>query len=726
MNDSDTRLSHNKASVAVEYKRQAERLAQYTTDQEDDSTGSTQAVEAKFITPLDPVVETTEGKRLGVVPIDEAVKLNRLKDEAEGRPPQDPPKSALRPGKDGSHHGSFLSVPNGSARQNDESNSDAPLGKAIPPSSTNPLFPPLPMYGPPSIPRTLQCWYFRVSSAFLSLGFLIAIVIGAIVESIPKMCSHVARRAMLQNPKKSRPFYEEEMKRRQERRAADKEWIKAKKGTQTPSVEKGHGGIPQEFVPTEGGPDPLVLDVGYYARRVGLDVENFEVQTEDGFIIELWHIFNPREYKHPPPESYGFQSPNLFRVGPGDPGYGQTQACFSEGRKKYPVLMIHGLLQSAGAFCCNEDDSLAFYLAKSGYDVWLGNNRCGFNPKHISLKYEDPRMWAWNIRQMGVMDLPALISRVLAETGFPKLALIAHSQGTTQTFVALAKEQRPDIGEKISVFCALAPAVYAGPLIGKIYLKFMRLVSPSVFRLIFGIHAFIPFMMMAHNYLPARLYSWMAYHVFSFLFSWSDSRWDRGLRDRMFQWAPVYVSAESMRWWLGRECFAKQKCILATREEGRLEDKEDEEDDVSHFHLSLPYHMHPDRKTTGSHPQTLHRPRTQHHPAPQTPTQPLQLPLPNPHAPTPRLHPRQIRLVQPPIPAFSPLGLRRRRSRRWPPPTPPLRPRPRTPRPRSTQETHRRLRAPRRDLGHGRNRKSRKRSPRGDLEDGRSGEPEAV
>jgi hypothetical protein len=47
------------------------------------------------------------------------------------------------------------------------------------------------------------------------------------------------------------------------------------------------------------------------------------------------------------------------------------------------------------------------------------------------------------------------------------------------------------------------------------------------------------------------------------------------LRDRCFQFAPVYVSAESMRWWLGRDCFAKQKCILATREEGRIEDEED-------------------------------------------------------------------------------------------------------------------------------------------------------
>lgn len=179
---------------------------------------------------------------------------------------------------------------------------------------------------------------------------------------------------------------------------------------------------------------------------------------------------------------------------------------------------------------------------------------------------------------MGVLDLPSLISRVLAETGFEKLGLICHSQGTTEAFVALAKEQRPDLGNRISVFCALAPAVYAGPLIGKAYLKFMRAISPSMFRIIFGIHAFIPFMMAMHRLLPSKVYGALGYRVFSFLFNWTDDRWEQDLRDRMFQFAPVYVSAESMRWWLGRECFAKHKCILATKDIGRQEDLEDEED----------------------------------------------------------------------------------------------------------------------------------------------------
>ena len=193
------------------------------------------------------------------------------------------------------------------------------------------------------------------------------------------------------------------------------------------------------------------------------------------------------------------------------------------------------------------------------------------------LTYADPRMWAWNIRQMGVMDLPAHTSRVLSETGFEKLGLVCHSQGTTQTFVALAKEQRPDIGDKISVFCALAPAVYAGSLIGKMYFKFMRVISPGMFRILFGIHAFIPFMLTMHSILPGKLYGALGYRVFSFLFNWTDDRWDQELRNRAFQFSPVYVSSECMRWWLGRECFARQKCILSTKSEKEHEDEEDED-----------------------------------------------------------------------------------------------------------------------------------------------------
>jgi pimeloyl-ACP methyl ester carboxylesterase len=515
----------------------------------------------------------SDGGRLPGVPLAEAEKLNTLKEATDGEP-ADVIEDASPVDK--SRDGSRPEAPkNGATIQK---SGEGSLRKAMPPSRTNPLFPPLPLYGPSSITRDIQCWTFRTTSFFLSIGFLGIIVLGSAFTSIPLMCQHIWLRITFRDPDARRPFHEEEKKLKRVRKEDARNWKRQRsRRNSKPKIddkedEAGRG----EFIPTEGGPDPVICDVGYYARRVGLDMEEFKVQTEDGFIITLWHIYNPREFTPLSPAERAARGPDVFT---GEP---PSRPISSSQKPKFPVLMIHGLLQSSGAYCTNDDNSLAFYLCKAGYDVWLGNNRCGFKPEHTLLSYADPRMWAWNIRQMGVMDLPALISRVLSETGFEKLGLIAHSQGTTQTFVALAKEQRPDLGDKLTVFCALAPAAYAGPLIGKAYFKFMRAISPALFRIIFGIHAFIPFMLTMHTLIPGRLFGAMGYRVFSFLFDWTDDRWDRGLRDRMFQFAPVYVSAESMRWWLGRECFAKQKCILSTREEGCQEDAEDEMEEYYH------------------------------------------------------------------------------------------------------------------------------------------------
>lgn len=562
----------SKAQNAIDFAHQAQKLAQYTPDQESNATGSTQAVEAKFITAQDPVIITADGNRLPTVPLDEALELNRLKDELEDRDSHGelPVTFGIREAKDGTVHGI---PPPTTPNSQQPTKTDIPLSKAVPPARTNPLFPPLPMYGPPSLMRNAQYLFFRFTSAILSQCFLLVIVLGAFFTIIPKVLNNIGILLRFQRPSKRRLFYHEEVRRRREREAANAGWGKIGNDPIDHDSSAGEKRGGEQFIPTEGGPDRLQCDVGYYARRVGLDSETFLVQTEDGFIIELWHIFNPLTTPPHSSTSRQPQSPDIFTSGP-------KILPSKLKNSKYPVLLIHGLLQSSGAFCCTDDNSLAFYLAKSGLDVWLGNNRCGFTPRHSLLHPSDPRMWAWNIRQMGVMDLPALISRVLSETGFPKLALIAHSQGTTQTLVALAKEQRPEIGQKISVVCLLAPAAYAGPLIGKMYFKFMRVISPAMFRCFFGIHAFIPFMMTMHRLLPAKFYGFMGYRVFSFLFNWTDSRWERELRNRCFQFAPVYVSAESMRWWLGRECFARQKCILSTKREMRMENKEDEEDDL--------------------------------------------------------------------------------------------------------------------------------------------------
>ncbi|KAF3391294.1 Sterol esterase 1 [Penicillium rolfsii] len=429
----------------------------------------------------------------------------------------------------------------------------------------HPPFSPLPAYGPPTIGSSMKYYAIRAISFVLSLGFLTAIFLGALSCTARTVLANASASLHGRKPGSERVFETEERKRKLARAESDRKWHVRQ---QKKHVDEEQG--TDECIPLEGGKDPVVCDVAYYARRVGLDVETYRVQTEDGFIITLWHVYNPQEYTALPAEQRRERGPAVFS------GKKNWPPSSSSAKRRYPVLLIHGLLQSAGAYCTNDDDSLAFYLCKSGYDVWLGNNRCGMTPEHTTLSPSDPRMWSWDIRHLGTLDLVALTSRVLYETGFEKLGLVCHSQGTTQTFVALAKEHRPELGERISVFCALAPAVYAGPLVSKPYFRFMSMLSAKAFRVFFGIHAFIPFMMTVRRTFHPKLYGTLAYCVFSFLFGWSDSRWERDLRDRMFQFAPVYVSAEIMRWWLGSDGFAKHKCILAT------EDQSASEADVDH------------------------------------------------------------------------------------------------------------------------------------------------
>lgn len=150
----DSTQSTSKAEPAIEFAHQSERLAQYTPDQERKrNSDSTQAVEAKFVTAQDPVIVTASGSRLPAVPIDEALKLNRLKDRLEDRQTDGriPVKYSTRQARDGTTHGILESK---SGCQSSEPS--APLREAVPPSRTNPMFPPLPTYGPPSFLRTLS------------------------------------------------------------------------------------------------------------------------------------------------------------------------------------------------------------------------------------------------------------------------------------------------------------------------------------------------------------------------------------------------------------------------------------------------------------------------------------------------------------------------------------------------------------------------------------------
>jgi hypothetical protein len=345
----------SKAVAAQEYMHQADRLSGSSSEQEGTTISPTAAVKANFLTPQDPVIETANGGRLPGVPLQEAHRLNQLREEL------------LNHVTDSSHPPVALPIEDPNASSETESpRPSTSLRSAAPPSTTNPLFPSLPLYGPPSLLRNIQSFSFRCSSAVLSLAFLGVIVLGSAFTSIPLMVRHIGIRLTGGNPEKRRPFHELEEKRKAARKDAARDWEHKKRRRNSHSKLQSEDNADdveasEAFEPTEGGPDPLICDVAYYARRVGLDIEEFRVQTEDGFIITLWHVYNPEEYTPAPELRRDHRGPTAF---PLERRVSERFRLGKHAKKRYPVLLIHGLLQSSGAYCTNDDDSLAFFLCK--------------------------------------------------------------------------------------------------------------------------------------------------------------------------------------------------------------------------------------------------------------------------------------------------------------------------------------------------------------------------
>ena len=376
-----TTIAHSKTDAANRFTRQAEKLSLLPLGSQDERAAGSQAVEAQFITPQDPVIVTADGNRLPAVSLIEAQKLNKLKNETHfNKFDAESGETDILPGKEQKTADGSGALPQNDVLKDTElhhessqqsSEPEAPLGTSVPSSRTNPLFPPLPLYGPPTLLRNLHCSIFRSTSFFLSLGFLAVIVLGSAFTSIPLMARHIAIRLSLKNPDARRPFHVEEVRRQKIRKETARAWTQRRwrRSSMTKAGDDEDLETPtntEEYVPTEGGADPLICDVGYYARRVGLDIEEFQVQTEDGFIIELWHVYNPKEYAPAPQELRGRRRPEVFPHDQVKNGraQGASGRQYKDGNRRYPVLLVHGLLQSSGAYCCNDDDSLAFFLCK--------------------------------------------------------------------------------------------------------------------------------------------------------------------------------------------------------------------------------------------------------------------------------------------------------------------------------------------------------------------------
>lgn len=112
-----------------------------------------------------------------------------------------------------------------------------------------------------------------------------------------------------------------------------------------------------------------------------------------------------------------------------------------------PVLLVHGMSANHYNFDYRPEVSLAHYLQDAGFDVWVPELRG--DPGAIGPATADFRDVTFD--DLAQRDLPAIVDKVLATTGAPKLLWVGHSMGGILLYTALASyPDKLDAGVAIS------------------------------------------------------------------------------------------------------------------------------------------------------------------------------------------------------------------------------------------------------------------------------------
>ncbi|XP_050674374.1 lipase 1-like [Leptidea sinapis] len=162
------------------------------------------------------------------------------------------------------------------------------------------------------------------------------------------------------------------------------------------------------------------------ANKYGHETEEYEVTTDDGYLL------------------------TIFRI---------KTKCVTP--RPYPIVLLHGIMDSADAWIlAGPELGLGYILANNCYDVWAANHRGNqYSRKHIKLNPNtDFEFWNYSIDEHGYYDLPAIIDHVLNASNKEKVYFIGHSQGTTDFFIMTSI--RPEYNNKIHLSIQLAPVAY--------------------------------------------------------------------------------------------------------------------------------------------------------------------------------------------------------------------------------------------------------------------------
>ncbi|XP_058044053.1 putative lysosomal acid lipase/cholesteryl ester hydrolase [Ahaetulla prasina] len=158
----------------------------------------------------------------------------------------------------------------------------------------------------------------------------------------------------------------------------------------------------------------------------GYPSEEYQVLTDDGYYLQLNRIPHGKHCPHK-------EEPRPI------------------------VLLVHGLLWEGRCWIANlPSNSLGFFLADVGYDVWIINVRgTTWSRRHMEFSIYQQKFWNFSFHEMAIYDIPATINFILQKTKQDSLYFIGHSQGAGIGFVAFAT--LPYLTDRVKLFISLTP-----------------------------------------------------------------------------------------------------------------------------------------------------------------------------------------------------------------------------------------------------------------------------
>jgi lysosomal acid lipase/cholesteryl ester hydrolase len=159
-----------------------------------------------------------------------------------------------------------------------------------------------------------------------------------------------------------------------------------------------------------------------FIERYDHKLEEYAVTTEDGYIINLWHL-------HP-----------NFKVNP-----------------EKVIFLQPGFLSTGLCYFGLKENSMAYFLQEKGYDVWIGNNRGSkFSANHVSKNPKDVNgdFWEFSMDNFIQYDIPSEINFIKNKTKATKVNYVGSSEGNA-LFLMLYMDNPQFVESSINKFISI-------------------------------------------------------------------------------------------------------------------------------------------------------------------------------------------------------------------------------------------------------------------------------